>query len=151
MATEILHLRDEAGWSLSDQAILFRTNAQSRPYERALVERRIPYHLVGGLRFWDRREIKDAVAYLRFASNPRDAVAFDRIANVPRRRISDRTAQAAIQAASDGGGSIWTSACGRTRFRLGPTPGRPWPGSAQRWHRSSVRPEPGAPASWSSW
>ena len=106
VATEILHLRDEAGWSLSDQAILFRTNAQSRPYERALVERRIPYHLVGGLRFWDRREIKDAVAYLRFASNPRDAVAFDRIANVPRRRISDRTAQAAIQAASDGGESI---------------------------------------------
>jgi DNA helicase II / ATP-dependent DNA helicase PcrA len=106
VATEILHLRDDAGWSLSDQAILFRTNAQSRPYERALVERRIPYHLVGGLRFWDRREIKDAVAYLRFASNPRDAVAFDRIANVPRRRISDRTAQAAIQAASDRGESI---------------------------------------------
>ncbi len=106
LATEILRLRDEAGWSLSDQAVLFRTNAQSRPYERALVERRIPYHLVGGLKFWDRREIKDTVAYLRFACNPRDAVAFDRIANVPRRGISERTAQAAIQAAGEGGESI---------------------------------------------
>ncbi|MBO0746080.1 MAG: UvrD-helicase domain-containing protein, partial [Candidatus Dormibacteraeota bacterium] len=92
LASEILRLRDEAGWSLTDQAILFRTNAQSRPYERALLERRIPYHVVGGLKFWDRREIKDTVAYLRFASNPRDAVAFDRIANVPRRGISERTA-----------------------------------------------------------
>ncbi|MFZ0215015.1 MAG: UvrD-helicase domain-containing protein [Candidatus Dormiibacterota bacterium] len=103
---EILRLREEGGWSLSDQAILFRTNAQSRPYERALVERRIPYHLVGGLKFWDRREIKDVIAYLRFAVNPSDAVSFDRIANVPKRRISARTTQAAVQAAADGGTSI---------------------------------------------
>jgi DNA helicase-2/ATP-dependent DNA helicase PcrA len=103
---EILKLRRDAGWALADIAILFRTNAQSRVYERALLERRIPYHLVGGLRFWDRREVKDVVAYLRFLANPADAVSFDRIANVPRRRISERTAQAAIAAASDGGTSI---------------------------------------------
>ncbi|MBO0688005.1 MAG: UvrD-helicase domain-containing protein [Candidatus Dormibacteraeota bacterium] len=103
---EILKLRRDAGWALADMAILFRTNAQSRVYERALVERRVPYHLVGGLRFWDRREVKDVVAYLRFLANPADAVSFDRIANVPRRRISDRTAQAAIGAASDGGTTI---------------------------------------------
>jgi DNA helicase-2/ATP-dependent DNA helicase PcrA len=103
---EILALSETQGQLLSDFAILYRTNAQSRAYEKALMERRIPYHLVGGLRFWDRREVKDVVAYLRFVANPADAVSFDRIANVPKRRISDRTAQAAIAAAADGGVSI---------------------------------------------
>jgi DNA helicase-2/ATP-dependent DNA helicase PcrA len=103
---EILALEQSEGWTHSDFAILYRTNAQSRSFEKALMARRIPYHLVGGLRFWDRREVKDAVAYLRFLANPADAVSFDRIANVPKRRISEKTAQAAIGAASDGGVSI---------------------------------------------
>jgi DNA helicase II / ATP-dependent DNA helicase PcrA len=103
---EILALEQSEGWTHSDFAILYRTNAQSRSFEKALMARRIPYHLVGGLRFWDRREVKDAVAYLRFLANPSDAVSFDRIANVPKRRISEKTAQAAIGAASDGGVSI---------------------------------------------
>jgi len=106
VADEILALAESEGRPFSDFAILYRTNAQSRCYERALMERRVPYHLVGGLRFWDRREVRDVVAYLRFLVNPSDAVSFDRIANVPRRRISERTAQAAITAASDGGMSI---------------------------------------------
>jgi DNA helicase-2/ATP-dependent DNA helicase PcrA len=103
---EILALEQSEGWTHSDFAILYRTNAQSRSFEKALMARRIPYHLVGGLRFWDRREVKDAVAYLRFLANPTDAVSFDRIANVPKRRISEKTAQAAIGAAADGGVSI---------------------------------------------
>ncbi|HSR25098.1 MAG TPA: UvrD-helicase domain-containing protein [Candidatus Eisenbacteria bacterium] len=103
---EILALEQSEGWLHSDFAVLYRTNAQSRSFEKALMARRIPYNLVGGLRFWDRREVKDAVAYLRFLANPCDAVSFDRIANVPRRRISERTAQAAIAAAADGGVSI---------------------------------------------
>jgi DNA helicase II / ATP-dependent DNA helicase PcrA len=103
---EILALQQSEGWVHSDFAILYRTNNQSRAFEKALIARRIPYHLVGGLRFWDRREIKDAMAYMRFLANPSDAVSFDRIANVPKRRISERTAQAAITAASDGGVSI---------------------------------------------
>jgi DNA helicase-2/ATP-dependent DNA helicase PcrA len=103
---EILALEQSDGWVHSDFAILYRTNAQSRGFEKALMARRIPYHLVGGLRFWDRREVKDAVAYLRFLANPSDAVSFDRIANVPKRRLSEKTAQAAIGAASDGGVSI---------------------------------------------
>jgi DNA helicase II / ATP-dependent DNA helicase PcrA len=103
---EILNLEQTEGWTHSDFAILYRTNAQSRSFEKALMARRIPYHLVGGLRFWDRREVKDAVAYLRFLANPADAVSFDRIANVPKRRISEKTAQAAIGAAADGGVSI---------------------------------------------
>jgi len=103
---EILALEQSEGWTHADFAILYRTNAQSRSFEKALMARRIPYHLVGGLRFWDRREVKDAVAYLRFLANPSDAVSFDRIANVPKRRISEKTAQAAIGAAADGGVSI---------------------------------------------
>ena len=103
---EILALQQSEGWAHSDFAILYRTNAQSRSFEKALMARRIPYHLVGGLRFWDRREVKDAVAYLRFLANPTDAVSFDRIANVPKRRLSEKTAQAAIAAAADGGVSI---------------------------------------------
>jgi DNA helicase-2/ATP-dependent DNA helicase PcrA len=106
VADEILALAESEGRPFSDFAILYRTNAQSRCYERALMERRVPYHLVGGLRFWDRREVRDVIAYLRFLVNPSDAVSFDRIANVPRRRISERTAGAAIAAASDGGMSI---------------------------------------------
>jgi DNA helicase-2/ATP-dependent DNA helicase PcrA len=108
---EILAVEQSEGWTHSDFAILYRTNNQSRAFEKALIARRIPYHLVGGLRFWDRREIKDAMAYMRFLANPADAVSFDRIANVPKRRISERTAQAAIAAASDGGVSI-LDACG---------------------------------------
>ena len=108
---EIVSLVESEGHAHADFAILYRTNAQSRSFEKALMARRIPYHLVGGLRFWDRREIKDVVAYLRFLANPADAVSFDRIANVPKRRISERTAQAAIGAAADGGVSI-LDACG---------------------------------------
>jgi DNA helicase II / ATP-dependent DNA helicase PcrA len=105
-AAEIAALVENDSHGHSDFAILYRTNAQSRAFERALLEQRIPYNLVGGLRFWDRREVKDVVAYLRFLVNPADAVSFDRVANVPKRRISDKTVQAAIGAAADGGTSI---------------------------------------------
>ena len=105
-ASEIAALVENEGLGYGDFAVLYRTNAQSRPFERALLEQRIPYNLVGGLRFWDRREVKDVVAYLRLLVNPSDAVSFDRVANVPKRRISDRTVQAAIGAAADGGTSI---------------------------------------------
>ncbi len=111
VADEIASLADVEGRPHSDFAVLYRTNAQSRAFERALVEHRIPYNLVGGLKFWDRREIKDTVAYLRFVANPADAVSFDRIANVPKRRLSGRTAQAAIASAADGGTDILTT-CG---------------------------------------
>jgi DNA helicase II / ATP-dependent DNA helicase PcrA len=106
VAAEIAALVENDSHGHSDFAILYRTNAQSRAFERALLEQRIPYNLVGGLRFWDRREVKDVVAYLRFLVNPSDAVSFDRIANIPKRRISDKTVQAAIGAAVDGGTSI---------------------------------------------
>ena len=106
VAGEIAALVENDSRGHNDFAILYRTNAQSRAFERALLSQRIPYNLVGGMRFWDRREIKDVVSYLRFVLNPSDAVSFDRIANVPKRRISEKTVQAAIGAAVDAGGSI---------------------------------------------
>ncbi len=103
---EIAAIARTEGRPWGDFAVLFRTNAQARSFERALLGSRIPYNLVGGMRFWDRREVKDVIAYLRFLANPLDAVSFDRIANVPRRRISDRTAQAVIAAAAGSGMSL---------------------------------------------
>jgi DNA helicase-2/ATP-dependent DNA helicase PcrA len=74
-----------------DIAVMYRTNAQSRPVEEALVRRGIPYRLVGGTRFYERREVKDLLAYLRVIQNPFDAVAMMRIINRPGRGIGDKT------------------------------------------------------------
>jgi DNA helicase-2/ATP-dependent DNA helicase PcrA len=76
---------------LSDIAVLYRTNAQSRALEEALLRSGIPYRLVGGTRFYDRKEIKDVLAYLRLCVNPADSVAFNRVANVPARGIGPAT------------------------------------------------------------
>ena len=76
----------------SDAAVLYRTNAQSRAVEESLLHRGIPYRIVGGARFYDRREVRDLIAYLRLARNPADSAAFDRIVNVPPRGIGAKTA-----------------------------------------------------------
>ena len=88
---EIERLIGTEEFSLSDFAVLYRTNAQSRAFEDVLLRRGIPYRLVGGLRFYERKEVKDVLAYLRLVANPRDPVAFGRIVNVPRRKIGDRS------------------------------------------------------------
>lgn len=77
------------GKRFSDIAVFYRTNAQSRPIEAALVQSAIPYQLIGGTAFYERREIKDALAYLRLAVNPKDDMAFRRIINVPKRSLGD--------------------------------------------------------------
>ena len=74
-----------------DAAVLYRTNAQSRAIEESLVQHGIPYRLVGATRFYDRREIRDLLAYLRLVRNPADAVAFARVANVPTRGVGAKT------------------------------------------------------------
>ncbi|HLQ62476.1 MAG TPA: 3'-5' exonuclease, partial [Candidatus Acidoferrales bacterium] len=89
-----LHKTEERGYS--DFAILYRTNAQSRSFEDVLARRRIPYRLVGGVRFWERREIKDLLAYLRFLYNPSDPVSFARITGVPRRKLGPATVDALV-------------------------------------------------------
>jgi DNA helicase-2/ATP-dependent DNA helicase PcrA len=87
VADEIERLRKTENRGYSDFAVLYRTNAQSRSFEDVLARRRIPYRLVGGIRFWERREVKDVVAYLRFCFNPKDALSFSRIVSVPSRKI----------------------------------------------------------------
>jgi DNA helicase-2/ATP-dependent DNA helicase PcrA len=94
VADEIERLRRTEERGYSDFAILYRTNAQSRSFEDVLARRRIPYRLVGGIRFWERREVKDVVAYLRFCFNPKDALSFSRIVAVPPRKIGNVTVDA---------------------------------------------------------
>jgi DNA helicase-2/ATP-dependent DNA helicase PcrA len=94
VADEIERLRKTEDRGYSDFAVLYRTNAQSRAFEDVLARRRIPYRLVGGIRFWERREVKDLVAYLRFSFNPQDALSFARIVSVPSRKIGSVTIEA---------------------------------------------------------
>lgn len=86
------HLR--RGGSLDDVAVFYRTNAQSRVLEDALMRVSVPYRVVGGVRFYERREVKDVLAYLQLIANPDDDVAFRRVVNVPRRGIGDRSVAA---------------------------------------------------------
>ncbi|WEK56403.1 MAG: DNA helicase PcrA [Candidatus Cohnella colombiensis] len=80
-----------------DHAILYRTNAQSRVMEEILIKSEIPYQIVGGVKFYDRKEIKDILAYLRLISNPDDDISLNRIINVPKRSLGDTT-MAKVQA-----------------------------------------------------
>jgi len=91
------------GRKYADHAILYRTNAQSRVIEEILIKSDIPYQIVGGIKFYDRKEIKDLLAYLRLVSNPDDDISLERIINVPKRGIGDTTlAKLAAEAARRG-------------------------------------------------
>jgi DNA helicase-2/ATP-dependent DNA helicase PcrA len=95
------------GRSLADVAVLYRTNAQSRAVEEALVRHRIPYRLIGGVRFYQRREIKDLIAYFRLAQNPNDEASLLRVINVPGRGIGDRTVERLEAFAAENGVTLW--------------------------------------------
>lgn len=90
--TEVLSLVRQ-GYKLGDCAILYRTNAQSRALEEILLKYAIPYRIVGAVRFYERKEVKDVLAYLRFICNPSDEVSFERIINVPPRGIGDKSVE----------------------------------------------------------
>jgi DNA helicase-2/ATP-dependent DNA helicase PcrA len=92
----------ERGGRLADVAVLFRTNAQSRALEIAFRRAGVPYELVGGVSFYERKEVKDLLAYLRAALNPRDLVSFLRILNVPRRGLGDKVRERIEAAAARG-------------------------------------------------
>ncbi len=97
----------ELGYSLSEMAVVYRTNAQSRVLEDVLVRQGVAYQVIGGPRFYERAEIKDALAYLQVLDNPFDAVSLTRIANRPKRGVGD-TSLARLQALADGMGiSLW--------------------------------------------
>jgi DNA helicase-2/ATP-dependent DNA helicase PcrA len=97
VAGEVDRLLDEEGVKHSDVAVFYRTNAQSRVFEEVFVRVGLPYRVVGGVRFYERKEVRDALAYLRVLANPADTVSLRRILNTPRRGIGDR-AEACIEA-----------------------------------------------------
>ncbi len=99
------HQNPELNWG--DFAILYRTNAQSRPFEELLVKYQIPYTVVGGMKFYDRKEIKDVVAYLRAINNPADTVSLLRVINTPRRGIGKATIDALMNASQQLGTTLW--------------------------------------------
>lgn len=100
------------GWPLQEMAVLYRSNAQSRVIEQSLFRSGIPYKIYGGLRFYERQEIKHALAYLRLAVNPDDDNALLRVINVPARGIGTRTVENIQASAQEQGVSLWQAACG---------------------------------------
>ena len=98
------------GHARSDCAVLYRSNAQSRLLEEALIREGMPYRIYGGLRFFERAEIRDALAYLKLVANRHDDTSFDRIVNRPTRGIGDKTLNEVRQAAREQGASLWDAA-----------------------------------------
>ena len=97
----------ENGNALQDCAILYRSNAQSRVLEEALLQGSMPYRIYGGMRFFERQEIKDALAYLRLMANRNDDAAFERVVNTPVRGVGDRTLDVVRQTARDQQLTLW--------------------------------------------
>ncbi|AVQ45268.1 DNA helicase PcrA [Clostridium botulinum] len=91
VASEMKKIIKDSDKSFNDFAVLYRTNAQSRIFEDVFMKRDIPYRLIGGLKFYDRKEIKDLMAYLKLINNPLDDISLRRIINVPKRSIGDAT------------------------------------------------------------
>ncbi len=114
VASAIVHHRFNKKTNFSDYAILYRGNHQSRVFEKALREQRIPYHISGGSSFFDKAEVKDILAYLRLVVNPDDDTAFLRAVNTPRREIGPTTLEKLGSYAQERGVSLFT-AC----FELG--------------------------------
>ncbi len=104
---EYARLAKRSPWA--DQAILFRTNVQSRPLETALRQAGVRYHLIGGQSFFDRREVRDLLAYLKMFVNPHDDVSLLRIANTPARGLSDVTMERLLAASHERKGSVYSA------------------------------------------
>ena len=104
---DIKRIRREDQCDWSDFAILYRTNSQSRSFEEQMRKDNIPYRIYGGLSFYQRKEIKDVIAYFRMVANPDDEEAFKRIVNYPARGIGDTTVGKIIQTATSYGVSLW--------------------------------------------
>ncbi len=103
LAGEVERLRESEGYRYKDVAVFYRTNAQSRVLEDVLMRSGTPYRVFGGVRFYQRREIKDVVGYLRLLLNPQDVISFRRVVNTPKRGIGDATVAALESFARDEG------------------------------------------------
>lgn len=97
----------ENGGALNDAAMLYRNNAQSRVLEEALIQAGLPYRIYGGMRFFERQEIRDALSYLRLMANRNDDAAFERVVNTPTRGLGDKTLETIRRAARDRGCTMW--------------------------------------------
>ena len=109
VCSELMRLERHDGLVLGDCAVMYRTNAQSRALEEAMVFHGIPYRLVGATRFYERREIKDTIAYLRLIANPFDSVSLGRVINVPARGISQQSLDELTRWAKSLGVPIYTA------------------------------------------
>jgi len=105
---DIQRIRRKEGGAYSDFAILYRTNAQSRSFEEQMRKDGIPYRIYGGLSFYQRKEIKDVIAYFRLVANPNDEEAMKRIINYPTRGIGDTTLNKIVATATTYGVSLWS-------------------------------------------
>ena len=108
VCNDIKRFKRMDGCQYSDFAILYRTNSQSRSFEEFLRKENIPYRIYGGLSFYQRKEIKDVIAYFRVVANPNDEEAMKRIINYPARGIGDTTVGKIVEAANQHGVSLWT-------------------------------------------
>lgn len=107
VCNEIKRIKRNEGGDYSDFAILYRTNSQSRSFEEAMRKVDIPYKIYGGLSFYQRKEIRDIIAYFRLVANPDDEEAFKRIINYPKRGLGNTTLSKISDAASEQGVSLW--------------------------------------------
>jgi DNA helicase-2/ATP-dependent DNA helicase PcrA len=107
IAGEIRKLANEGTSKYGDTAIFYRTNAQSRVFEEVFMRSGLPYKVVGGVRFYERREIKDFIAYLKVLANSEDEISLRRIINVPKRGIGDRAIESIESVANSRGISFW--------------------------------------------
>ena len=112
----------EAGFGWQECAVLYRTHRQSRATEEECVSRGIPYRVVGGMRFYDREEIRDALGYLRLISNPGDAVAFQRVVNKPSRGVGAKTVATLAEWAERNGATAMQSVAAARGLHLGDAP-----------------------------
>jgi len=120
VADEVAQLHSE-GRPYGEVAVFYRTNAQSRAFEEVLIRSHLPYKVVGGVRFYERKEVRDAIAYLRAIVNPADTVAVRRVLNVPKRGIGDR-AEACVEALATRDGITFTDALRRADDAPGMNP-----------------------------
>ena len=111
VVSEIRRLRDTGDSNPGDTAIFYRTNAQSRVFEETFLRSAIPYKVVGGVRFYERKEVKDFLGYLRVLANPEDEISLRRIINTPKRGIGDRALDVVDLHAANMGISFWRSLC----------------------------------------
>jgi DNA helicase-2/ATP-dependent DNA helicase PcrA len=121
LANSLRELTENEGRRLSDVAVLYRTNAQSRALEEVFINYRIPYQIIGGLRFYERREIKDLMAYLRLIHNPFDSVSLRRVINVPARGIGAGTWAKIEELGQQRGVALWDIVTDPAALGLKPT------------------------------